>query len=221
MRVLDRNISENTEKILHHLFLDKETSFPVEYEYTPEETSSVTFLGDKYIIKLQKSISDQLVFEDTLLHEYTHIYQVEHEIPYIDSTNIPNEYSYIVDKIGKTVLDIDVNCILRSFGYAPLSSTIKYDTYYPIFRKIKKSFPEPSKEDILEYSIELAFIYFTDSKKHCLSCLSCIEKATYSVSKITYAFIDVISDYISSPRNNEAILQLYSKLKGIILNSIS
>lgn len=73
MRVLDRNISENTEKMLHRLFSDKETSLPVEYEYTPEETSSVTFLGDKYIIKLQKSISDQLVFEDTLLHEYAFI----------------------------------------------------------------------------------------------------------------------------------------------------
>lgn len=216
MRVLDRNISENTEKMLHRLFSDKETSLPVEYEYTPEETSSVTFLGDKYIIKLQKSISDQLVFEDTLLHEYTHIYQMENSMPKLIIDDISEEYTEILQNTEDIVMDIDVNRILNSLGYSPLRYDTKYKVYFPLFRKFKKKAPEPCMFDQLQWALELSFIYFTDSKQHYKNCLNCIEKTTYSISKITYAFIDNISSYISSPRNSDTIELLYSELKGII-----
>lgn len=214
MIVLNRKISQETQDILNILFSNTQISFPIEYKYTEEETSSVIFLGNKYLIELINM--DQVRFEDNLIHEYTHIYQIENSMPKLIIDDVSEKYTEILQTMENIVMDIDVNRILASLGYSPLKDDTKYKTYFPLFRLFKKNAPEPCIFDQLEYALELSFIYFTDSKQHCKNCLNCIEKTTYSISKITYAFIDSISNYISSPRNNDTILLLYSELKGII-----
>jgi len=214
MNVLDRKISQETANVLKTLFSDTQISFPVEYKYTNEETSSVIFLGDKYLMELINV--DQSHFEDMLIHEYAHIYQIENSMPKLIIEDVSDEYKILLSNVKDIVMDIDVNRILDSLGYSPLKSDKKYNVYFPLFRSFKKNAPEPCIFDQLQWALELSFIYFTDSKQHCKNCLNCIEKATYSVSKITYAFIDTISTYISSPRNNDTISLLYSELKGVI-----
>ena len=137
-------------------------------------------------------------------------------MPKLIIDDISEEYTEILQNTEDIVMDIDVNRILNSLGYSPLRYDTKYKVYFPLFRTFKKNAPEPCMFDQLQWALELSFMYFTDSKQHCKNCLNCIEKTTYSISKITYAFIDSISSYISSPRNSDTIELLYSELKGII-----
>lgn len=222
MDILNHTISEKTEQIISKMY--NQLHFQVEYSVSFDETSYIDIKKDSEIYKIYIRDTDNLSqFEDELLHELGHAIQFANHIIPMTNDFAQDVDSQILHNLENTLFDIDVYCQLLQFGYTPLCNTLKYDVYYPLFKKINKSLPTLDLQNVKLWSIDLLYMYFFDSKIHCQNCLRCIDKNTYNVSKLTYQLIDYIQvkvqDKGSFPvANQSAMSALYDELKAIIGN---
>ena len=222
MDILNHTISEKTEQIISKMY--NQLHFQVEYSVSFDETSYIDIKKDSEIYKIYIRNTDNLSqFEDELLHELGHAIQFANHIIPMANRFVQNDNSQILRNLENILFDIDVYFRLLQFGYTPLHNTLKYETYYPLLKKINKALPTLDLQNVKLWSIDFLYMYFFDSKIHCQNCLRCIDKNTYNVSKLTYKLIDYIQvkvqDKGSFPvANQSAMSALYDELKAIIGN---
>lgn len=222
MNILNHTISDKTEQIIIQMYT--QFQFKIEYLVSFEETSYIDIDKTSNVYKVYIRNTDNLSqFEDELLHELGHAIQFANNIIPMTNGFAQDDDSKILCNLENALFDIDVYFRLLKFGYTPLQNTSKYDVYYPILKKIKKSLPTLDLPNIKLWSIDFFFMYFFDSKNHCQNCLKCIDKKTYDVSRLTYKLIDYIETQIQNNgsfpvANQSAMLSLYDGLKDIIGN---
>lgn len=209
MKILNQEITEKTKLILDKII--SQLSFPIEYNYSCDETSYAYAEPQKYYVNLIHTSGKD--FEDNLLHECSHLLQFENHFPMIKvSSTISKENRYIISTIQNIVLDQEVRQTMNKYGYTILKQDIKFKTYYPLFKKIKKSLPPMPEFNIQQYALEIAYIYIFDSKTHAEQLLNCTDISTYSVRKLTYSIVECFNHYPQITQDN--ISSLYSELIG-------
>ena len=210
MKILDHEISEQVEYIINDI--NKKISLPVVFNYTNDETSSAHMNISHYFINLTNDFG--LSFEYNLAHEYCHLLQFEHHFPMIKISNtMSDENKNLLTTIQNIVLDKEVEQTLHSYQYYnDETKNTKYNTYYPIFKKIRKYMPDMEELHIKQYALEISFIYLFDSKIHAENMLKCTDIKTYNIRKLTYAIVDCFNHYPEI--NHDNISSLYEELIG-------
>lgn len=129
--ILGKTLSPKTSEIVSGM--ESEFRIPVKYYSASERPNKSDSIygsvdpygaGGFYKVWLRADITDEL-FETNLLHELTHISQVEHGYPIVCNKDSAAFHSsdrdlvkHLGAHLGSTVLDIDVQRQLLKYGYA-------------------------------------------------------------------------------------------------------
>lgn len=210
MEILHHQLSSTADRIVINIL--NQLSKEVQFYNTDEETSFCEEMDNKYYVHVSTRTSE---FEDNLVHEMCHLIQYENKYPMIKTRkNLDKNTKNIVSSIQNIVLDLEVDQRLKEYGYNTKKNTMKYDTYYPLIKKLKPSLGNMPIEMIRELSVEILHIMIHDSTYHAESLLKYTDKSSLEIRKNVYYMYDIIKPYLISGINKSNIPVLYSELIG-------
>ena len=206
--ILGRTLSDGATEIFNNIksLLTK----PIFFKESTAETSR-TFLSEEmtYIVEMKSDTSD---FEKILLHECSHLLQIEEKYPRILNVakNWDGEDEELLLLLENLVLDKQINQELGKSGFDTKNNTKKYDTLYPLlFKNLQVDFPETLNKRI---AIEIVNVFQYDSNKHGAKMM---KVCSSTIQQYAQKLLDIFSNY-SSGINKDNCAAIYSELIGAL-----
>lgn len=212
MEILGRTISEKTAGLISDI--EQKLSRPVVYDFTDPATREYGYCDytqpETYCVYSAEALFNaakknqiNIPFETNLLHELSHLCQIEEGFPYTCTKVTPEtaHNSVYYDGLGSTILstimDLDVDCRLKRFGfdsryfygqrviqfqkqlrqkiiYEKLGET-EFARYAMMVTGLRVAFEDPKMNQVLS-------LLNTDN----LTLLNCTNELTYCIKQIGY-----------------------------------
>ena len=216
MKILDRTISEKTASLIS--IIEQSLSKPVVYGFTNPATKDYGYCDytqpDAYYIYSAGSLFNaakknqvNVPFETNLLHELSHLCQIEEGFPYTITKTTPEtsknmeHYNVLGSILCSCILDLNVDSRLKSYGF---DSHYFYGQKVINLEKILRKGTDYSKcasEEFLKAALMISSLVLTyksqklaEAMQHLLPIneplLRCVQDMTTGIKKIGYDTAD-------------------------------